>query len=1641
MMIFLTYGKGESQYKKMTRENSFQLYGCLVFLLIIQLLLLPREGIIVDAKMEARFEKCCGLGTSWAMENLKCEKFTGPVNGVPRIEQGLCLETVDICCVKTYHDQQCEKGKADARNGLACVTSSSVKMPRRGDYHRDCCEGCKLGILTGSMGQGCSFKTFSFGIPWDPAFLQCCYEALPNTTLATDASDSTFSSDSSTETNSEMSSPSTSMTSSISESSPSSSSFSSSPLSTDSTTIPTPPLDDICQLMKGLLCTDICIPTPESYYCACREGFTLLEDGKTCRQDLPTDRCKYTNPCEQRCTDTGVAVRCSCNPGFELADDKRSCIPLSTTDSTELNDIDEDNELSPFCPAGYRYDSTSQVCNDINECLERKIQCPGLCENTIGSYRCITHAQKSAAYEACPPGYQWDARTKVCTDIDECVVLPNVCTEGTHFCVNTPGSYSCLKMVGTKSCPAGFKFDKVSQICKDVDECAERIHSCLETEECRNIAGAYECDMKCHEGFVYSISFGSCIDLNECIESTMPCPEPGTQCVNTIGGYECKRSNNSISFGSSLNKTVRNYECPPGFKLSKNLTESCVDIDECSEQLHICESDERCLNVIGSYRCELLVYTDENLNDDQQEQEQQTRERSTILYSRGYKTGMQTTMPAIGNVNNLSCNSGYKFDEQIRQCVDVDECVSGTAVCGIGERCVNSMGTYECYAACLPGFKPYGEPGSNRKEDCRDIDECSLGLHTCKNSQVCRNTNGSYVCQTLTTTTTSTTTIRTSTADWTTLRTTINSRANRKQINDRQWNEESCGLGYRRDYETGQCIDIDECVAGPGCRDYERCHNTIGGYECSPLCSTGWYFNPTKKSCEDVDECSLGRHDCQRVTHQCINTNGSYHCQLIPPCQNGFKRELINNTCVDIDECSENLHNCRLEFHQYCVNKVGSYECLTRLPSCSSGYKYSLQSNSCEDVDECLTGEHTCDSRLSLRCVNLPGTYRCEGLMIPEQRPTQRPACPSGFRYHPRLKKCTDIDECSEGLDSCGEEICYNQPGGYSCAKAPVPITRRPPTTPMTPSADQKCLRGTKFVKNRGCVDIDECREIEDACSSNEQCINTMGSYICNCRTGFKRDNFTQACIDINECQLKEDSCLPTQRCDNTIGSYICIRHLPCGTGYTLNAATEICEDNDECLLGTHDCTAGYHCRNTIGSYRCDRNSRVTTPQARPQIATTTSTTTTTTMIPFTGTPNIQQRFTCPQGFEISGDKCVDINECEIIQHPCSRASQRCVNTIGSYKCISRVICGNGFTLDSTTGQHCVDIDECADNSHECSSEQICENRQGGYVCKCPPGYTDGPNKDCVDIDECSIYGSGICEMNSRCENTAGSYRCICDAGFESIGNVAGGMCQDIDECQRTPGLCQHYCKNVWGSYRCGCKPGFRLNADNRSCTDIDECEEFKENNLCIGICENTPGSYSCKCPDGYRLGSDGRTCQDIDECSTGQGCSDPNDTCQNIRGGFKCNKIHCPSGYVKDHERRNRCVRASRFCKHNDYTCFRMPSYYSFNYITFVSMFPIPDSGSIELFTMRGTYQPGSNVQFTMAFVDVRAPPGITRATESCFALRRPLINQSVLVMTQSIQGPQEIELDLSMEIYHNSIFVGSAVAKLFIYVSQYEY
>ncbi|XP_034513058.1 adhesion G protein-coupled receptor E2 [Ailuropoda melanoleuca] len=81
------------------------------------------------------------------------------------------------------------------------------------------------------------------------------------------------------------------------------------------------------------------------------------------------------------------------------------------------------------------------------------------------------------------------------------------------------------------------------------------------------------------------------------------------------------------------------------------------------------------------------------------------------------------------------------------------------------------------------------------------------------------------------------------------------------------------------------CTDINEC--GPplyvSCGSLAHCHNVEGSHYCEcasghELLSGGTKFQSEKENtCQDVDECSSGKHQCHNSTH-CINVKGSYRC-------------------------------------------------------------------------------------------------------------------------------------------------------------------------------------------------------------------------------------------------------------------------------------------------------------------------------------------------------------------------------------------------------------------------------------------------------------------------------------------------------------------------------------------------------------------------------------------------------------------------------------------------------------------------------------------------------------------------------------------------------------------------------------------
>ncbi|XP_018870697.2 adhesion G protein-coupled receptor E5 isoform X1 [Gorilla gorilla gorilla] len=174
---------------------------------------------------------------------------------------------------------------------------------------------------------------------------------------------------------------------------------------------------------------------------------------------------------------------------------------------------------------------------------------------------------------------------------------------------------------------------------------------------------------------------------------------------------------------------------------------------------------------------------------------------------------------------------------------------------------------------------------------------------------------------------------------------------------------------------------------------------------------------------------------------------------------------------------------------------------------------------------------------------------------------------------------CDDINECATPSKvSCGKfSDCWNTEGSYDCMCSP----------------GYEPVSGAKTFKNENentCQDVDECQQNPRLCKSHGTCVNTLGSYTCQCLPGFKFiPEDPKVCTDVNECTSGQNPCHSSTHCLNNVGSYQCccrpgwqpIPGSPNGPNNT------ICEDVDECSSGQHQCDSSTVCFNTVGSYSC----------------------------------------------------------------------------------------------------------------------------------------------------------------------------------------------------------------------------------------------------------------------------------------------------------------------------------------------------------------------------------------------------------------------------------------------------------------------
>ena len=549
-----------------------------------------------------------------------------------------------------------------------------------------------------------------------------------------------------------------------------------------------------------------------------RENCNLLKIGNPCDMAFReccfnssvggpgTSSCDRYNPCEQICEEDGSEIKCSCYPGYE------------PDPSNLFNCIDVDE-----CSRGI------STCQPNQSCFNKK-----------GSYECVTlppgsvpHANflqefdtnNVAVDEEDLLDEDFDVGQPLTPPYGQMSLHPNELEDG----------HLVEQETAWATCPRGYALNEDNDRCLDIDECILYPEICEYDKSCFNLPGSYECKdggfdaigneptgriaETCPNGFKMNPITGACeseYNQDYIINSNQrPTPSDG------IRGYPLPRQTASTARSSDCPSDVGcshicrmvdglpQCSCNSGYQLADDKIH-CEDIDECTTMANNCSQvSQVCRNLVGSYVCD--------------------------------------------------CRAGFqKMIHNPYECEDVNECALELDNCESGQRCENTLGSFECrrQVNC-----PTGYTLDAATQQCHDVDECKLGLHNCGNAYHCFNTRGSFRCER-------------KQCDF----------GKRLNVNSGECEDVQCSEGYKVSPD-GQCQDIDECRLGTQCKVYQRCVNTPGSYSCQNIynCPQGYEFSESGH-CIDIDECAKGIHDC-KPNQVCTNRPGGHTCS----CHAGFE--------------------------------------------------------------------------------------------------------------------------------------------------------------------------------------------------------------------------------------------------------------------------------------------------------------------------------------------------------------------------------------------------------------------------------------------------------------------------------------------------------------------------------------------------------------------------------------------------------------------------------------------------------------------------------------------------------------------------------------------------------------------------------
>lgn len=100
------------------------------------------------------------------------------------------------------------------------------------------------------------------------------------------------------------------------------------------------------------------------------------------------------------------------------------------------------------------------------------------------------------------------------------------------------------------------------------------------------------------------------------------------------------------------------------------------------------------------------------------------------------------------------------------------------------------------------------------------------------------------------------------------------------------------------------------------------------------------------------------------------------------------------------------------------------------------------------------------------------------------------------------------------------------------------------------------------------------------------------------------------------------------------------------------------------------------------------------------------------------------------------------------------------------------------------------------------------------------------------------------------------------------------------------------------------------------------------------------------------------------------------------------------------------------------------------------------PGGKSHEFFTFVVPVELPIIADFKYRMVSVKSPrAGVRPARKEDFEMRRTKENEIRLAVLSSLEGPQDIEIEIEAKMFKNGLQIGKNIAIVMVYISEYEF